>query len=163
MKRSVLCGDLFFQPTEHFLTFCAALNLNAAAVLLAFAVQIAEAVNEGLKLVDVHSVSDIILGDVDEQIGVNILFIEVPDIVKGNATLAEAGTDEGEAAGLNAEAHIADSQIGVLVIGGVVMAGALNAIICAPSPFAGDTGVLVRADAGADVRGLQSGYFLSLS
>ena len=124
------------QPAQHFFAFTTSLDFEVSAILLAFSFKSAEEINEQLELVESHFIDGEIFGDIYEAVGVNIFFVECPDFIKGGATFAQATRHKGESCRFNRDMLVADVDIAVFVISGIIMDSALYTEVCAHRPFA---------------------------
>jgi len=140
------------EPFKHFTAFFTALDFRLTAVLSGFPSEDAELINELLELTLIHIERPTVLRAIYEAVAMNTGFIQVPDVIESRATFAQVPAHQRELRGLDADMSIAYIYVRILVICGVVMSFALDAVVGADAPFDSNA-VVLRSSSQSEVVG----------
>ena len=144
------------EPFDHLAGLFTATDFHRPAVLFAFSLGATEHIHELLKLVNIHHINGVVLGDVGKGIAMSICLIQRPYVVKIGLAFAHITTHQSKGRSLYRDVHAVGAYVGAGAVVGAVVMHSIDAHIGAKVMFAGDAGVA----GGGDVVDGKSCHFL---
>lgn len=129
------------EPFDHLAGLFTATDFHRPAVLFAFSLCATEHIHELLKLVNVHHINGVVLGDVGKGIAMSICLIQRPYVVKIGLALAHITAHQSEGGSLYRDVHAVGAYVGAGAVVGAVVMHSIDAHIGAKVMLAGDAGV----------------------
>ena len=146
------------EPFDHLAGLFTATDFHRPAVLFAFSLGTTEHIHELLKLVNIHHINGVVLGDVGKGIAMSICLIQRPYVVKIGLALAHITTHQSKGRSLYRDVHAVSAYVGAGAVVSAVVMHSIDAHIGAKVMLAGDAGIA----GGGDVVDGKSCHFLGL-